>query len=171
MGGARRFLASLHQLREATKELRWGEIDAADIRSALHRSDRRAERAADEVRQTQDGRVWHRWRRRLRRLRHQMTILETELDWRLVEHASSAEHDGISAPEWKAIVRVSPVTLGNMTHVLAQERDLRMLRNAVRSTTTIKHDDRVIALKLLRNKIDDIAQRKLPRLGIPYGWR
>lgn len=168
--GVPRFLTRLHRLREATEVLCWGEIDAADIRSSLARSDRRAERAADEAKQTQHVRMRHRWRRRLRRLRHQMTILETELDWRLIESASSTARDGISTSEWKAIVRVSAATLSIMTDVLGHEHDLRMLRRAVRSTTAIRRGDRTAALKLMRHKIDDTARGDLPGPGAPHIW-
>jgi hypothetical protein len=169
--GERRFLTRLRRLREATNELRWEEIDASDVRSALARGDRRAERAADEARRTQHARMRHRWRRRLRRLRHQMTILESELDWRLVERAASTAQDGVGAPEWKALVRVSTATLNIMTDVLGHEHDLRMLRRAVRSTGAIKHGDRTVVLKLLRSRIKDAVRGDLSMPGMAYDSR
>ncbi|MDR3388243.1 MAG: CHAD domain-containing protein [Rudaea sp.] len=152
--GLRRFRARLHHLRELAEALSWSEIDATNIRASLARSDHRAERAAHAAKKTQHGRLRHRWRRRLRRLRHQMMILELALSWRFVEDATSTGHGDESTSEWKAFVRVSATMLGHTTDLLGHEHDLRMLRAAARSTRGIKAGDRTEILKILRQKID-----------------
>jgi hypothetical protein len=157
--GFRRYRMRLRFLRDHTEALQWSVIDAAAIRAALARSERRAERAAQTAKRTRHGPMRHRWRRRLRRLRHQMMILESALNWRFIDATSSAAHATISTPEWSAIVTETIDTLEQKTDALAFEHDLRLLRTALRSTTGIKQGDRDKALKLLRRKIGQASRR------------
>jgi hypothetical protein len=150
--GLRRYRMRLRSLRDNTEALHWNEIDAADIRAALAGSERRIERAAEKAKHTRHGPMRHRWRRRLRRMRHQMQILESALDWRFVERTSSTEHQTVSTPEWSAVVRDSIQTLEHTADALAFEHDLRVLRNTLRKAPGIRVDDRSRALKLLRHE-------------------
>jgi CHAD domain len=152
--GLRKLLVRIRGLREATDALDWSPIDADDIRHALQRSDRRAGRTGQGSTRKQQVAMRHRWRRRLRRLRHQMVILEAELGWRLFRDSPSSGREGIAAPEWKANVRFSLADLGHMTELLGHEHDLRLLRAAVKATTGIKEGDRSEILQLLRDKLN-----------------
>jgi hypothetical protein len=161
--GLRRYRTSLRLLRDHTEALRWNAIDAAGIRSALTRSERRAERAAKKARHTRHGPMRHRWRRRLRRLRHQMMILESALNWRFIDGALPSADSLVSAPEWSAVVRATIESLEERTDTLAFEHDLRILRTALRTTAAIKDDDRAKSLKYLQRKIKSSVTSQTPR--------
>jgi CHAD domain-containing protein len=160
--GLRRFRVRLQHLRDSTATLRWSEIDVTDIRSALARSERRAERAADKAKNTQHGPMRHRWRRRLRRLRHQMMLLETELSWQFIYSASPENRDLISTSQWSAVVRVDAAKVRQTTDALGFEHDLRILRSALQTTSGIKENDRSKVLIHLRHNITH-ALRRLSR--------
>jgi hypothetical protein len=150
--GLRRYRTCLRMLRDRTEALRWNTIDAPCIRSALARSERRAERAAKNARHSRHGPMRHRWRRRLRRLRHQMLILESALNWRFIDVAFPNADSLVSTPEWSAVVHATIDSLEKKTDALAFEHDLRILRTALRTTAAIKDDDRKV-VKFLQRKI------------------
>ena len=158
--GLRRCRTRLRFLRDRTEAMQWSSIDAPSIRSALARSERRAERAAQKAKHTRHGPMRHRWRRRLRRLRHQMMLLESALNWRFVDGTLHRADGLVSAPEWSAVVGATIDSLEEKTDTLAFEHDLRILRTALRVTTGIKDSDRVKALKFLQRKI---AQASSPK--------
>lgn len=155
--GLRHYRTSLRLLRDRSEALQWNAIDAACIRSALARSERRAERAAKKARHSRHGPMRHRWRRRLRRLRHQMMILESALNWRFIDATLPGADSLVSAPEWSAVVRATIDSLEEKTDTLAFEHDLRILRTALRTTASIKDDDRAKALKFLQRKIGQVS--------------
>jgi hypothetical protein len=157
--GFRRYRTRLRFLRDCTEALQWSVIDAAAIRCALARGERRAERAAQRARHTRHGPLRHRWRRRLRRLRHQMMVLESALNWRFIDAASPSAHQTISTPEWSAVVGETIDTLEHKADALAFEHDLRLLRTALRNTTGIKESERDTMLKLVRRKIHQALRR------------
>ena len=156
--GFRHYRTRLRCLRDSTESLQWGVIDAVAIRSALARGERRALRAERRARTTRRGPLRHRWRRRLRRLRHQMMILESALNWRFVDAASPGAHEAISIPEWSAVVGETIDSLEHKADALAFEHDLRLLRSALRTTAGIKDSDRDNTLKLVRRKIGQASR-------------
>jgi hypothetical protein len=157
--GFRRYRVRLRLLRDHAEALPWSAIDATAIRSALARSERRADRVARTAERTRHGQMRHRWRRRLRRLRHQMMILESALNWRFIDPASPDTREAISTPEWSAIVDETIANLESKADALAFEHDLRLLRTALRNTAGIKQSDRDKTLKLVRRKINQASRR------------
>jgi hypothetical protein len=157
--GFRRYRTRLRLLRDHIQALPWNAIDATAIRSALARSERRADRAARAAEHTRHGPMRHRWRRRLRRLRHQMMILESALNWRFIDAASSGAHEVISTAEWSAVVGETIDTLERKADALAFEHDLRLLRTALRNTSRIKESDCDKTLKFVRRKIHQALRR------------
>jgi hypothetical protein len=157
--GFRRYRTRLRSLRDCTESLQWGVIDAAAIRCALARGERRALRAERRARVTRRGPLRHRWRRRLRRLRHQMMILESALNWRFIDAASPDAREAISIPEWSAAVGETIDSLEHKADALAFEHDLRLLQTALRTTSGIKDSDRDKTLKLVRRKIGQASRR------------
>lgn len=65
----------LHNCMHVLDGLHWGEVSQRHLRDALHRSQRRATKAAMKARDAPSPEHIHRWRRRLRRLRMQLEIL------------------------------------------------------------------------------------------------
>lgn len=81
LGSLRRRLAAISRRIEA---LPWADVEGAQIHLALGAATRRCNKAERRaLRQPQDVEALHRWRRRLRRLRQQISALEklTGLDW------------------------------------------------------------------------------------------
>jgi CHAD domain-containing protein len=66
----------IHAMRERIARLDWRSVDEESVRHALSRSERRAVNAELRAeRRKDDGEIWHRFRRRLRRLHQQRTLL------------------------------------------------------------------------------------------------
>jgi CHAD domain-containing protein len=66
----------LQAAQQRLARLDWRAVDEADVSSAMKRSRRRADKAAKQVkRHPDDDEAWHRYRRRLRRLRQQDSLL------------------------------------------------------------------------------------------------
>ena len=133
------------QLRDTAASLPWSKIDDPHISSALARSERRAERAATLASHTRHGAMRHRWRRRLRRLRRQILIVESELNGKF------RRADSFYRPVKTAAV------LRDITDALGFEHDLRILRTALRNTPEIGDADRARALKLSRREIAETS--------------
>jgi CHAD domain-containing protein len=153
--GLKRFRIRLRKLRDVVSSLNWGEIDAESVRASLARSERRSKRARSDAKDESNGVMRHRWRRRLRRQRHQMMILESQLSWRFIYASKQANPVEASTSEWSAVVRRTAAELEQKTEILGHEHDLRILRSTIRSARNIKVSDRDRLLQFLEIKIAD----------------
>jgi hypothetical protein len=145
--------AQLRQLRDAVASLDWADLSALQVQSALDRTMRRARRGGDRAHNSRDGALRHRWRRRLRRLRHQLKVAESELGWLLSTRASWSWPDPIAGEESVLLVAVRPRTLRGITDQLGDEHDLRILKRALRDAGGIGAVDRAAARKIVRKAI------------------
>jgi CHAD domain-containing protein len=145
--------ARLRELRDATASLAWTGLSPRRVQSELARTMRRAERVSKRAHDLRDGELRHRWRRRLRRLRHQLKIAEGELGWLLSTRASWSWPDPTAGDEGVVLVAVRPETLRAITDRLGYEHDLRVLSLALRKAVGIDAADRSAARKIVRKAI------------------
>jgi hypothetical protein len=145
--------ALLRQLRDAVASLAWADLSALRVQSALARTMRRAERLGKRAHDSRDGALRHRWRRRLRRLRHQLKVAESELGWLLSTRASWSWPDPTASDESVVLVAVRPRTLRVITDRLGDEHDLRILKLALRNADDIGTADLSAVRKIVRKAI------------------
>jgi len=145
--------ARLRQLRDAVASLAWADLSALRVQSALARTMRRAERLGKRAHDSRDGALRHRWRRRLRRLRHQLKVAESELGWLLSTRASWSWPDPVASEESVLLVAVRPKTLRGITDQLGNEHDLRILKLALRDADDIGAADLAAVRKIVRKAI------------------
>jgi hypothetical protein len=145
--------ARLRQLRDRVASLAWSGLSPLVVESALARTMRRAERLGERAHDSRDGELRHRWRRRLRRLRHQLKIAEGELGWLLSTRASWSWPDPTADDASVVLVAVRPKTLRGITDRLGYEHDLRILRLALRRAGAVTAADRSAARKIVRKAI------------------
>jgi hypothetical protein len=151
-----RRVATVRRLRDLTETLDWKDVLPIGVHGELARSMRRARRLGERAHDSLKGTLRHRWRRRLRRLRHQLRIVESELGWLLSTRESWSWPDPRSDdPEALVLVEVRPKTLHALTDQLGFEHDLRMLRVALRRVDGIAPPDRAAAMKVVRQAIFD----------------
>jgi CHAD domain-containing protein len=145
--------ARLRQLRDAVASLAWADLSALRVQSALARTMRRAERLGKRAHDSRDGALRHRWRRRLRRLRHQLKVAESELGWLLSTRAPWSWPDPVASEESVLLVAVRPKTLRGITDQLGNEHDLRILKLALRDADDIGAADLAAVRKIVRKAI------------------
>jgi hypothetical protein len=151
-----RRLAAARQLRDQVAALNWSNVLPTSVHAELARSMRRARHLGERAHDSHKGTLRHRWRRRLRRLRHQLRIVETELGWLLSTRESWSWPDPRSDdPGAQVLVEVRPRTLHAITDRLGFEHDLRMVRVALRRADGIEPADRAEAVKIVRTAIAD----------------
>jgi hypothetical protein len=151
-----RRMASVRLLRDLAVALSWSDVLPIGVHSELARSMRRARRLGERAHDSPKGALRHRWRRRLRRLRHQLRIVESELGWLLSTRESWSWPDPMADdPDAQVLVEVRPKTLHALTDQLGLEHDLRMLRVALRRAEGIAAADRAEALRIVRQAIAD----------------
>ena len=145
--------AQLRQLRDAVAALAWADLSALQVQGALARTMRRAKRLGKRAHDSRDGALRHRWRRRLRRLRHQLKVAESELGWLLSTRASWSWPDPAASDESVVLVEVRPKTLRVITDRLGDEHDLRILKLALRDADDIGAADLAVVRKIVRKAI------------------
>ncbi len=145
--------AQLRQLRDAIAALAWADLSALRVQAALSRTARRAKRLGKRAHDSRNGSLRHRWRRRLRRLRHQLKIAESELGWLLSTRASWSWPDPAASYESAVLVEVRPKTLRVITDRLGDEHDLRILKLALRDADKIGAADLAAIRKIVRKAI------------------
>ena len=148
-----RLRARSWEFRSTIALLPWAAIHDHDVETALAFSEHRAKRAAKRVRSSPQGARRHRWRRRLRRLRYQMMIVESALRWRTGKHSPASNHE--ANPDFERMLKL-PVTIAKlekMTSKLGFECDLRALRLAIKDDSGIDDHDRCKALKSVRHAL------------------
>lgn len=153
--GLLRRRATLRQLRERLAALPWSALPARSVHAALAQSMRRGWRLGRRAHDSRNGELRHRWRRRLRRLRHQLKIVESELGWLLSTRESWSWPDPASdVPDATVVVAVMPKTLGAITDRLGFEHDLRMLRSAMKDAARLTTTERKALRALLERAIE-----------------
>jgi CHAD domain-containing protein len=145
--------AQLRQLRDAVASLAWADLSALRVQGALARTMRRAKRLGKRAHDSRNGALRHRWRRRLRRLRHQLRVAESELGWLLSTRASWSWPDPTAGDESVVLVAVRPKTLRVITDRLGDEHDLRILKLALRDADNIGAADLAVVRKIVRKAI------------------
>jgi hypothetical protein len=145
--------AQLRQLRDAVAALAWADLSALRVQAALARTVRRAKRLGKRAHDSRNGALRHRWRRRLRRLRHQLKVAESELGWLLSTRASWSWPDPTADDESVVLVAVRPKTLRVITDRLGDEHDLRILKLALRDAADIGAADLAAVRKIVRGAI------------------
>jgi CHAD domain-containing protein len=145
--------AQLRQLRDAVASLAWADLSALRVQGALARTMRRAKRLGKRAHDSRNGTLRHRWRRRLRRLRHQLRVAESELGWLLSTRASWSWPDPTAGDESVVLVAVRPKTLRVITDRLGDEHDLRILKLALRDADDIGAADLAVVRKIVRKAI------------------
>lgn len=126
-----------NEFRDARKrlaDLPWKKIDAANIRRALDKSARQIRTAEDAARDSDDGPLRHAWRRRIRRLRHQLrAVASTSTD--IVAGRSSDE-------------------LSEQGDRLGREQDLRVLRETIGTLHSLSGDERGVLERHIERLIE-----------------
>jgi CHAD domain-containing protein len=145
--------AQLRQLRDSVAALAWADLSALRVQAVLARTMRRAERQGKRAHDSRKGALRHRWRRRLRRLRHQLKVAESELGWLLSTRASWSWPDPTADDESVVLVAVRPKTLRVITDRLGDEHDLRVLKLALRHAHDISAPDLTAVRKIVRKAI------------------
>jgi CHAD domain-containing protein len=145
--------AQLRQLRDAVASLNWTDLSALRVQATLARTMRRARRLGKRANDSRDGALRHRWRRRLRRLRHQLRVAESELGWLLSTRASWSWPDPTAGDESVVLVEVRPKALRGITDRLGDEHDLRILKLALRDTRAVGAADLAAVRKIVRKAI------------------
>jgi hypothetical protein len=145
--------AQLRQLRDSIAALAWADLSALRVQAALARTARRARRLGRRAHDSHNGALRHRWRRRLRRLRHQLKVAESELGWLLSTRASWSWPDPTAGDESVVLVAVRPKTLRVITDRLGDEHDLRILELALRDADEIGATDLAAIRKTVRKAI------------------
>lgn len=86
--------ALLHHCMRVLDDMDWDPVGKRELRDALHRSQRRVDKAARKAREAPSAEHIHRWRRRLRRLRMQLEILRGIAPGLVhgEDHAASGKH-------------------------------------------------------------------------------
>jgi CHAD domain-containing protein len=145
--------AQLRQLRDAVGALAWADVSALQVQAVLARTMRRAKRVGKRAHDSRDGALRHQWRRRLRRLRHQLKVAESELGWLLSTRASWSWPDPAASYESAVLVEVRPKTLRVITDRLGDEHDLRILDLALGDADDIGTADLAAIRKIVRKAI------------------
>ena len=149
-------LGRLQRLRGNTALLPWAALNPHVVHAGIASSMLRARRLGDRAHDSAKGDLRHRWRRRLRRLRQQLRIVESELGWLLSTRESWSWPDPTSeSPGALVLVEVKPKTIAAITDRLGFEHDLRALRGALR-----RSDDFDPAARAALRGIIDEALRK-----------
>lgn len=150
--------ASLRRLRDDIAGLAWSEVTALAVGNALARSEKRAKRIGRRARDSGSGRRRHLWRRRLRRLRSQLRIVESELGWLLSTRGSWSWPDPTHGPSIAIIVAVRPRSLRAITDRLGLEHDLRLLADQLPGLKQVGPLDRRVARKRVRKAITALCR-------------
>jgi CHAD domain-containing protein len=145
--------AQLRRLRDGVAALAWADLAALRVQAALDRTMRRAKRLGKRAHDSRNGALRHRWRRRLRRLRHQLKVAESELGWLLSTRASWSWPDATAGDESVVLVAVRPKTLRGITDRLGDEHDLRILKLALHDADDIGTADLSAVRKIVRKAI------------------
>lgn len=135
--------ALLQALHARIAALPWPTVSTRTVHAGLARSMERAKRLGERALDSRNGDLRHRWRRRLRRLRQQLKIVENELGWLLSTRQSWWWPDPASdEPDTMVVVAVKPKTLGALTDALGFEHDLRNLRASLRGVAELHARDK-----------------------------
>ncbi len=143
--GLRRFRRRLSRLRRSLAFAAWNRVSTVDVECALALSVRKAEQAASQAKILETGEARHRWRRRLRRLRYQREIVESEL-------GTSVTAGTRSSPSSSSIAKLTIKVLEATTDSLGDERDMRLLHATFLEHRTLGSHQRAQILESLRRK-------------------
>lgn len=140
--------ARLRGLRDAVETLRWSTLGAHDVELALERSMRRCGRIGELARDSQDGDLRHRWRRRLRRLRYQLKAAA-----RALGRSPGALVKSSSPDRTRTNAAMRPATLRDLTDTLGVEHDLRVLLASLSPAADLDNADRNAVRRIVRRAL------------------
>jgi CHAD domain-containing protein len=129
----RRRRQRLASMRKALESLPWSDLDEKTLTSQLGKSHRRVARAERLAAKERTPATVHRWRRRVRRLRLQLTALETLRENKL--HLGRIE-----------LKRSSIKQQTRLAEALGWKQDLQVLQSIARRMADMPHRKEVLAL-------------------------